>query len=77
MGGRGEEDEMKCQRCGKETLVHSMSWFNTQEICMECRKEERAHPDFEKAKQAEEAMVRMGNFNFDGIGWPGKDGRVK
>ena len=67
---------MICQRCGKETNVHSMSWFNTQEICMDCKQAERRHPDFEKARRAEEASCRAGNFNFSGIGWPGEDGRA-
>jgi hypothetical protein len=47
-----------------------MSIFNTDEICMECRAEERKHPDFELARKAEEEACRRGDFNFPGIGWP-------
>jgi hypothetical protein len=28
---------MNCNRCGKETNVHMMSMFNTEEICMDCK----------------------------------------
>jgi len=53
-----------------------MSFFNTQEICINCKQSERQHPDFEKARRAEEAACREGNYNFPGIGWPGENGRV-
>jgi hypothetical protein len=54
-----------------------MSRFNTQALCMDCLEEERQHPDYQKAMDAELAALRAGNRNFEGIGWPGKDGRVK
>ena len=47
-----------------------MSMFNTQEICMDCRKKERSHPGYEKARQVEADQVRQGNYNFQGIGKP-------
>jgi len=46
-----------------------MSYFNTDSICMECSKKERARPDFEKAREAEEAAVRSGDYNFPGVGF--------
>jgi hypothetical protein len=49
-----------------------MSWFDQDLICVACIEEEEAHPDFEKAKAAENAAVAAGNLNFEGIGWPGK-----
>lgn len=61
---------MICDRCYTETNVHTMSMFNTQEICMDCRKKERAHPGYEKARQVEADQVRQGNYNFQGIGKP-------
>lgn len=61
---------MKCQRCRKETNMHTMSYFNTQEICMECDEAERKHPDFEKARKAEHDEVVKGNYNFAGVGLP-------
>ena len=35
-----------CERCGKETNITTMSWFNTQIICMDCDKKEQKRPDF-------------------------------
>ena len=32
---------------------------------------------YEKAAEAELAAVRRGDTNLPGIGWPGKDGRIK
>ena len=61
---------MKCNRCGKETNTYKMSRFNTQNICLECEKIERNHPDYPKAKEAEMEAVKAGNYNFEGIGLP-------
>ena len=44
---------------------------------MKCAGEERQHPDYRMAADAELAAVRSGDRNFPGIGWPGKNGRVK
>ena len=44
---------------------------------MKCAEEERNHPDYQKAADAELAAVKRGDTNFPGIGWPGKNGRVK
>lgn len=60
---------MKCQRCGKESAVSIMSMFNTDEICLDCKKEERKHPDYQKAVEAESNEVKNGNLNFEGIGF--------
>ena len=46
-------------------------------LCLACEQEERQHPDYQKAADAELAAVRRGDMNFPGIGWPGKNGRVK
>ena len=66
----------RCDRCG-ELKVRTMSRFNTDCICMKCAEEERNHPDYQKAANAELAAVKRGERNFPGIGWPGKNGRVK
>lgn len=71
-----KEWEGVCQRCGKETNMHTMSWFNTDYICMECNDKEEAHPDIELAKDVEVAHTKAGNFNYPGIGFPGFEGRV-
>jgi len=62
-----------CDRCqekigkGQATI---MSYFNEDTICMECKKQEMAHPDFKRARAAEHAEVRDGNYNFEGVGLP-------
>ena len=68
----------KCDRCGG-SLEHGriMSRFDTSCLCLECEREEHQHPDYQKAADAELAAVRRGDMNFPGIGWPGKNGRVK
>ena len=68
---------MICDRCGDKTTVHTMSWFNTDDICMSCSDEEEQHPDYDYAKEKERAAVISGNHNYPGVGWPGKNGRVK
>ena len=67
----------KCDRCGGELRVRQMSRFNTDVLCQRCIEEERNHPDYEKAAAAELAAVRAGERDFPGIGWPGKNGRVR
>ena len=47
-----------------------MSRFNTQEICMDCVKKEKAHPNYENARTREMEEVRKGNYNYEGIGKP-------
>ena len=59
-----------CQRCGKETSIRILSMFNTQDICPDCKDAEEAHPDYQKACDAEHAAVLDGNRNFLGIGLP-------
>lgn len=61
---------MKCQRCGKETKVHTMSRFNTQDICMECKDKEMKHPKYKEACDREHQEVVNGNMNYEGIGLP-------
>jgi hypothetical protein len=53
-----------------------MSRFNEDCICMTCEEEERKHPDYAKAVEAELAALRAGDYNYPGIGWSGKDGRL-
>jgi hypothetical protein len=59
-----------CSRCRVETNITTMSYFNTQMICMKCDEKERDHPDFKAAQDAEMAQVRQGNMNFKGVGKP-------
>ena len=57
-----------CERCHKNTNVLTMSFFNTQMICMTCDEKERQRPDFEQARKADERAIKSGNYNFKGIG---------
>ena len=58
-----------CDRCGKDLSGGwTMSMFNTDHICMECKKKERQRPDYKQAQDAEIAQIKAGNYNFEGIG---------
>jgi hypothetical protein len=57
----------RCQRCYKETNGHTMSFLNTQLICFDCSKEEKNHPRYKEAKEAELRQVRAGNMNYKGL----------
>lgn len=61
---------MICDRCKKETMAWSMSYFNMETICIACSAIERKHPHFKEAVERESAAVRAGNYNFPGIGKP-------
>lgn len=59
-----------CQRCGgslKDGRI--MSRFNENCICMKCSDEEKKHPDYKKACDAENEEIKKGNYNFGGIGY--------
>ena len=60
----------KCERCGASPGITTMSYFNYDEICRECREKERDHPKFNEAYEAEVAAVKGGDLNFEGIGKP-------
>jgi hypothetical protein len=54
-----------------------MSVFNTDALCSKCKDVEKNHPDYNLAKEIERKEVLAGNRNFEGVGWPGVDGRIK
>lgn len=60
-----------CDRCAGPCVGSIMSMFNTDTLCRPCKEKERKHPDYERAREAEAAAVRAGNYNFRGIGKPG------
>jgi hypothetical protein len=68
---------MICARCGTKSPIYTISFFNTDEICLSCLDVEQRHPDYAYAVEIEGAQVLSGNFNYPGIGWPGAEGRVK
>jgi len=62
-----------CPRCGGDLHCHSVSYFNTEDICCDCKTEERQFPGFAAAQAAEEAAVAGGNLNFPGVGLASSD----
>ena len=59
-----------CDRCGKElTGGRTMSMFNEDCICMECKREETQRSDYKAAQKAENEAVKRGEMNFKGIGY--------
>ena len=65
-----EDEPMTCDRCKQVTISYTMSIFNTDQICPPCEEKEQAHPQFQLAKDAENAAVVRGDLNFPGIGKP-------
>lgn len=59
-----------CARCATRTNIHTMSMFNTDEICMKCKDKERNHPKYMEACRREAWEIGHRNFNFEGIGKP-------
>lgn len=60
----------ECERCHDETHVLTMSFFNTQMICLGCEEREQVHPEYEMAKVKELEAVKSGDHHFLGIGLP-------
>ena len=60
----------RCDRCYEDAPVSIMSRFNTDTLCPECEVKEKAHPDYQRARDAEHQAVVNGNYNFPGIGKP-------
>ena len=58
----------RCPRCGAPLTAWSTSYFNTQEICLECCDDEKQAPGYQAAVATEEAEVQRGNYNFQGVG---------
>ena len=68
---RKEDDflkKTKCDRCGGPLTVRTMSMFNMDVICPDCKRAERERPDYGEALEAERAAVAAGDRNFAGIG---------
>lgn len=59
-----------CHRCRKETQITTMSMFNEDVLCMDCKEKEKQHPDYKRACAVEAQAVKNGNYNFKGIGKP-------
>lgn len=57
----------ECCRCGKKLVSRTMSMFNEDIICLECKEEERKHPMYKKARDAEKEQIALGNLNYEGL----------
>ena len=57
-----------CDRCGHPLVSRTMSMFNTDVICLECKLKEKRDPRYKEAQEAELNAVRHGDYNFKGIG---------
>ena len=59
-----------CDRCGGALEKgRTMSMFNTDCICMDCKAKERKRPDYREALEADHSEIKKGNYNFKGIGY--------
>jgi hypothetical protein len=57
----------KCDRCGESTNGSTtMSVFNEDVICMDCKKEEKNDPEYGAAVEAEYEEIKKGNTNYKG-----------
>ncbi len=62
--------QKNCDRCGKPlTDGRTMSMFNTDCICMECKRKEVENPNYKTASEADQKAIKNGDFNFPGIGF--------
>ena len=61
---------MICARCGTDTNAHTVSMFNIDVICIECKEIEREHPMYDDAVRADTEAILRGDYNFPGIGAP-------
>lgn len=61
-----------CDRCGGDLKDgRIMSMFNTDCICMECKRKETQMSTYKDACKAEHNAIEQGDTNFQGIGLNG------
>lgn len=57
-----------CDRCGQDLKQgRTMSMFNQDCICLDCKEKEKQDKDYDKAVKAEQEAIKKGNYNFQGI----------
>ena len=58
-----------CDRCGGSLEQgRTMSMYNTECICMNCKSEEMQRADYAQAQMTEHQEVINGNYNYEGVG---------
>ena len=58
-----------CDRCGGSLAGgRIMSMYNEDCLCMDCKTAEKNRPDYKAAVAADVAAIKVGNYNFPGIG---------
>lgn len=56
-----------CDRCNEPTNgVTTMSIFNEDVICKQCKEDEKNDPEYSAAVEAEADEIRNGNYNYKG-----------
>lgn len=59
-----------CSRCGGDLKGgRTMSAYNEDCICMDCARKETQREDYKEARDADNAAIKAGNYNFKGIGY--------
>ena len=62
-----EMNKSICDRCGEPTNgVTTMSMFNEDVICMDCKDKEKKDPEYKAAAKAEMDAVKRGDRNYKG-----------
>jgi len=62
--------QTRCDRCGGSLENgRTMSMYNEDCICMECKRKETQREDYKEAVQADHEAIKQGNYNFGGIGY--------
>ncbi len=57
-----------CDRCGGSLDIgRIMSMFNTDCLCLDCKKKEKHHPKYKEVAETELAEVKKGNYNYQGL----------
>jgi hypothetical protein len=62
-----------CARCGADLGASTVSKFNAETICLDCKDDERLAPNYKRADEEECAAVRGGDYNYPGIGLAPED----
>ena len=62
-----------CGRCHALDVATTMSFFDEQMLCPECREDETFAPNYAAARDAQKAAVRWGNQRFPGVGLADED----